>query len=131
MTDEHRIPKCMKTEEHAAFTNRLLYQLSYVGLFERCQSVTGFLDQNNMSVRENQPRQWPDDQLFVKFVGELIARAQNGGRRVRAFGELVALLWARGDVAATHRRQCLIYARPASRHCGAIWHSSPNRCVWA
>src|SRR5579872_1911360 len=51
--------------------------------------------------------QWPDDQLFVKFVGKLIARAQNGGRRVRAFGELVALLWARGDVAATVRLEFL------------------------
>ncbi|MFZ0321807.1 MAG: MEDS domain-containing protein [Candidatus Sulfotelmatobacter sp.] len=51
--------------------------------------------------------QWPDDQLFFDFVAELIARAQNGGRRVRAFGELVALMWARGQVAATVRLEFL------------------------
>jgi MEDS: MEthanogen/methylotroph, DcmR Sensory domain len=51
--------------------------------------------------------QWPDDQLFFNFVAELIARAQNGGRRVRAFGELVALLWARRHVAATVRLEFL------------------------
>jgi len=50
---------------------------------------------------------WPDDQLFVNFVAELIARAQTGGRRVRAFGELVALLWARRQVAATVRLEFL------------------------
>jgi hypothetical protein len=50
---------------------------------------------------------WPDDTLFANFVTELIARAQAGGRRVRAFGELVALLWARGDVAATVRLEFL------------------------
>jgi hypothetical protein len=51
--------------------------------------------------------QWPDDQLFADFVTRLIARAQASGRRVRAFGELVALLWARGDVAATVRLEFL------------------------
>jgi len=49
----------------------------------------------------------PDDQLFFSLVAELIARAQNGGRRVRAFGELVALLWARHQVAATVRLEFL------------------------
>jgi len=51
--------------------------------------------------------QWPDDKLFANFVTELIARAQVKGRRVRAFGEMVALLWARGDVAATVRLEFL------------------------
>jgi MEDS: MEthanogen/methylotroph, DcmR Sensory domain len=50
---------------------------------------------------------WPDDQLFFNFVAELTARAQNGGRRVRAFGELVALLWARHQIAATVRLEFL------------------------
>src|ERR1700691_66514 len=51
--------------------------------------------------------QWPDDTRFADFVTGLIARAQASGRRVRAFGELVALLWARGDVAATVRLEFL------------------------
>jgi hypothetical protein len=50
---------------------------------------------------------WPDDTLFFKFVTGLIERASADGRRVRAFGEMVALLWARGDVAATIRLEYL------------------------
>jgi hypothetical protein len=48
-------------------------------------------------------KQWPDDKLFSDLVTELITRARANGRRVRAFGEMVALLWARGDTAATVR----------------------------
>ena len=50
---------------------------------------------------------WPDDQLFADLVAELINRARGNGRRVRAFGEMVALLWARGDAAATIRLEHL------------------------
>lgn len=51
--------------------------------------------------------QWPDDKLFADLVTELITRARANGRRVRAFGEMVALLWARGDEAATIRLEHL------------------------
>ncbi len=52
-------------------------------------------------------KQWPDNQLFADFVTELINRARGDGQRVRAFGEMVALLWARGDTAATIRLEYL------------------------
>jgi len=52
-------------------------------------------------------KQWPDDMLFAKFVSDLITRARAHGRRVRTFGEMVALLWARGDAAATVRLEYL------------------------
>ena len=52
-------------------------------------------------------KQWPDDNLFSDFVTDLIERARAKGRRVRAFGEMVALLWARGDEAATIRLEYL------------------------
>jgi MEDS: MEthanogen/methylotroph, DcmR Sensory domain len=45
---------------------------------------------------------WPDERLFAQCVGELLALARGKeGRKVRAFGEMVAILWARGRVAAT------------------------------
>jgi hypothetical protein len=50
---------------------------------------------------------WPDDILFGNFVTELITRARLNALRVRAFGEMVALLWARGDTAATVRLEYL------------------------
>ena len=52
-------------------------------------------------------KQWPDDQLFFNLVTELIERARSSGRPVRAFGEMVALLWERGNTAATIRLECL------------------------
>lgn len=44
---------------------------------------------------------WPDDQLFADFIENLLRRASLHNRRVRAFGEMVSLLWARGEGAAT------------------------------
>ena len=52
-------------------------------------------------------KNWPDDRLFNTFVTELISLARTNGRRVRAFGEMVAMLWARGDSAATVRLEFL------------------------
>jgi hypothetical protein len=50
---------------------------------------------------------WPDEQLFRNMVGYLIHRASRNGRRIRAFGEMVALLWAQGHHAATIRLERL------------------------
>jgi hypothetical protein len=44
---------------------------------------------------------WPDEQHFSEVVHGLLARAKTHGRRVRAFGEMVALLWEQGHTAAT------------------------------
>jgi hypothetical protein len=44
---------------------------------------------------------WPDETLFKKLVMELISLGN--GRRMRAFGEMVALLWAQGHSGATVR----------------------------
>jgi hypothetical protein len=50
---------------------------------------------------------WPDEQRFADTISRFLARAAVRNRRVRAFGEMVALLWARGDVAATVRLEHL------------------------
>ena len=50
---------------------------------------------------------WPDDELFNNFVTGILQRASAGGRRVRAFGEMVALLWAQGNCGATVRLEHL------------------------
>ncbi len=43
---------------------------------------------------------WPDETLFKQLVNQLLVRARKNGQ-VRAFGEMVALLWAKGQNAAT------------------------------
>jgi PAS domain S-box-containing protein len=45
----------------------------------------------------------PDEKRFRSTVGELIARATQGGTALRAFGEMVALFWAEGNVAGAIR----------------------------
>ena len=50
---------------------------------------------------------WPDDGLFARCVDSLIRRARAHGRPVRAFGEMVALLWAQGHSGATVRLEHL------------------------
>ena len=44
---------------------------------------------------------WPDEFRFDAFITSFLNRAGRGGRRVRAFGELVALLWRQGHSGAT------------------------------
>lgn len=44
---------------------------------------------------------WPDEDFFRAFVTNILQRAKGNNRRVRAFGEMVALLWARGNTGAT------------------------------
>lgn len=50
---------------------------------------------------------WPDDILSDQVVTDLLTRAGKGGRRVRAFGEMVALLWHEGHTGATVRLEHL------------------------
>jgi hypothetical protein len=50
---------------------------------------------------------WPDEDRFDHFVIDLIQRSSRDGRRVRAFGEMVAVLWAQGQSGATVRLEHL------------------------
>lgn len=50
---------------------------------------------------------WPNEQHFRQVVSALLARAGGSGRKVRAFGEMVAVLWARGEQGATVRLEFL------------------------
>jgi DcmR-like sensory protein len=59
------------------------------------------------TLRKFMMRGWPDDVLFEQVVTDLLKRASRGGRRVRAFGEMVALLWEEGHTGATVRLEHL------------------------
>ncbi|HXD00299.1 MAG TPA: MEDS domain-containing protein [Verrucomicrobiae bacterium] len=50
---------------------------------------------------------WPDDIRFRKVVSDLLVKARGNGRRVRAFGEMVAVLWSQGHNGATVRLEHL------------------------
>jgi hypothetical protein len=44
---------------------------------------------------------WPDYHLFMETMADYFQRAHQKQRQVRAFGEMVALLWAEGKSGAT------------------------------
>ena len=51
---------------------------------------------------------WPDDDLFASVIQGILRQARGAqGRHVVAFGEMVALLWARGFSGATVRLEFL------------------------
>lgn len=50
---------------------------------------------------------WPDKDRFHRIMTALLARAGGSGRKIRAFGEMVAVLWARGEHGATVRLEYL------------------------
>ncbi len=51
---------------------------------------------------------WPDKALFMNFVTKIITKAHGtAGRKVRAFGEMVSILWAQGYTGATIQLQDL------------------------
>lgn len=50
---------------------------------------------------------WPEESLFRRFVTATINEASEGGRNVRAFGEMVAVLWTQGKSGATVRLEHL------------------------
>jgi signal transduction histidine kinase len=49
----------------------------------------------------------PEPSRFDEVVGRLVGRLSAGGRRVRIFGEMVALLWAEGNPDAALRLETL------------------------
>jgi anti-sigma regulatory factor (Ser/Thr protein kinase) len=63
----------------------------------------------------------PERSRFRTVVGGLLARAAGGGRPVRAFGEMVALLWAAGNVSGAIQLESLWNElgqdRPFSLYC--------------
>jgi hypothetical protein len=44
---------------------------------------------------------WPDEHLFYHLLNNLLLRSRKRGQKVRAFGEMVAILWKEGFGAAT------------------------------
>jgi hypothetical protein len=49
----------------------------------------------------------PNEEYFIETVSVIMKRARKNGREVRAFGEMVALLWERGNSQATIQLEML------------------------
>lgn len=70
----------------------------------------------------------PDGAAFDAVVGGVVRRAGEGGRRVRAFGEMVALLWDAGQVGAAIELEEL-WNRLGERLPFSLFCAYPNHLV--
>ena len=44
---------------------------------------------------------WIDEKIFNSFINDIVSRAKQRNGKVRAFGEMVAVLWKQGNFGAT------------------------------
>lgn len=58
---------------------------------------------------------WPDDELFTAAINPMLSRAMDNGRKVRTFGEMVGILWARGHSGAAAHLE-LLWSRMCEQH---------------
>jgi hypothetical protein len=83
---------------------------------------------------------WPDEKLFMRQVADLLKIVRMYNRKVRAFGEMVAILWAQGHNGATVQLErlwnkfcekemfCLLCAYPNSGFTSDIHTSMEHIC---
>ncbi|OSZ76868.1 hypothetical protein CAP36_10555 [Chitinophagaceae bacterium IBVUCB2] len=50
---------------------------------------------------------WPDEKLFDELITALFKQAHQHNQKIRAFGEMVAMLWEKGLNGATVHLECL------------------------
>lgn len=94
------------TEEHRSILElRLLHKKTLV---DRASAEGRFLVLDAHECLSKFMRMgWPDEELFRTFIRDSLRLVQAGPRRVRAFGEMVAVLWSQGHYEATVRLEHL------------------------
>jgi hypothetical protein len=88
-TQEHLAALRSRMQQHGIFVDSLIDEDRYIPLV--AEEVLAKFMVNG----------WPDEALFTKAVSRIIKHARGKDRKVRAFGEMVALLWAQGHSGAT------------------------------
>ena len=88
----------------------------YVGL-DAASTLAGFMVNG-----------WPDERRFVDSILPVVSAVGRGGRQVRAFGEMVALLWAQGHNEATLRLE-MLWSAFCKREAVALFCAYP--CIGA
>jgi hypothetical protein len=68
---------------------------------------------------------WPDEGLFTQFIDELLLNARKEHKKVRAFGEMVALMWAQGQCGATVQLEHL-WARLCEKESFSLFCAYPK-----
>ncbi len=87
----------------AAHLNALEFRLralNYDLIYLQTQNL--YIPMNaNQSLEKFMVDGWPDEKLFNQMVSGILEKARKNNRTVRAFGEMVAILWGQGFQGAT------------------------------
>ncbi|MEO7307441.1 MAG: MEDS domain-containing protein [Ferruginibacter sp.] len=94
-TAEHLLAIEKRLQKQGFNMSLLTASNQYIGL-EASEMLSKFMVNN-----------WPDENLFFELITSIFKRAQQNNRKVRAFGEMVALLWQQGFNGATVRLESL------------------------
>ena len=94
-TDEHLVEIEKRLDSQGFDTDLLSSRDQYIAL-DAQETLSRFMVNN-----------WPDETLFMETVGSLLKRVHRTNRKVRAFGEMVALLWQQGFNGATVQLESL------------------------
>lgn len=96
------------TEQHTSVLNEKLRELGVGIRSERRRHKLILLNAEETLKDFVGDDGWPNDDKFYDVIRSILRRARGAERRrVRAFGEMVAVLWARGQNAATVRLEHL------------------------
>jgi hypothetical protein len=68
---------------------------------------------------------WPNEDKFSAMIEGILELAAQSGRPLRTFGELVALLWAKGQHAAALRLESL-WGKHSMKHSFSLFHAYPR-----
>jgi hypothetical protein len=88
------------TAIHLKFLNERLASLGY-NLEELIRKDQYIPLNAEVTLSKFMVNDWPDEVLFVELVSDLMLKARKNDRQVRAFGEMVAILWDQGHSGAT------------------------------
>jgi hypothetical protein len=94
------------TPAHRQELNERLMESGHDLTALRLQDQLISLDAQEM-IKKFMTNGWVDDELFFQLVSDILARATKTGRKVRAFGEMVTVMWSKGFYGATVRLEHL------------------------
>ena len=103
---ENHTAVVIATPAHGQELNKRLTESGHDLATLRLQDQLICLDAEEMT-RKFMADGWVDDELFFQFVADILARATKNGREVRAFGEMVTVMWAKGFYGAAVRLEHL------------------------
>lgn len=88
------------TADHLTSLNTRLIKREY-DISELISNEQYFPLEANAMLEKFMVNHWPDAKLFNECINELISKATKHNKNVRAFGEMVAILWSEGRNGAT------------------------------